>query len=70
MLELNKDKFRIIGIDDAEANAIVRPNITYWQDAWRRLKKNKIAMLSLGILALLVFMVIFGPFMTKYNFIE
>ncbi|MBO9600163.1 MAG: ABC transporter permease, partial [Cohnella sp.] len=26
------------------AESIVRPSLTYWQDAWRRLRKNKLAM--------------------------
>ncbi|HBM75934.1 MAG TPA: diguanylate cyclase, partial [Clostridiaceae bacterium] len=47
MMELDKDKFKIIGCENADADVIVRPNITYWQDAWRRLKQNKIAMVAL-----------------------
>lgn len=60
---LDKNKFRVIGIDENEAETIVRPNLTYWQDAWRRLKQNKVAIVSLFLLIILVFMCIFGPYM-------
>lgn len=70
MIELNKDKFKIIGCDDANSDVIVRPNITYWQDAWRRLKQNKVAILSLWILGIVVMLCIFGPFLTKYSYEE
>lgn len=63
MLELNKDKFKIIGCEDADADVITRPNITYWQDAWRRLKMNKLAMISLGVLIVMALLVLIGPYL-------
>ncbi|MDF2673334.1 MAG: oligopeptide/dipeptide transporter, permease protein [Clostridiales bacterium] len=63
MLELNKDKFKIIGCDDADADVITRPNITYWQDAWRRLKKNRLAMVSMFVLIFMILLVIIGPYL-------
>lgn len=39
MAELTPDKFKIIGFSQEDANRIDRPTISYWQDAWRRLKK-------------------------------
>ena len=45
MAELWKEKFKIIGCENANSEEIVRPNMTYWQDAWRRLKQNKVATL-------------------------
>ena len=46
-------RFVIIGCKDTDKEAIARPTITYGQDAWRRLKKNPIAMISLGVLVLM-----------------
>jgi oligopeptide transport system permease protein len=68
MMELDKDKFKIIGCENADADVIVRPNITYWQDAWRRLKQNKIAMVALVMLCIIILMCLFGPYLTKYKF--
>jgi len=47
MVDISKDKFEIIGANASESQSIVRPSISYWQDAWRRLKMNKVAMASL-----------------------
>ncbi|MFD2638509.1 ABC transporter permease [Piscibacillus salipiscarius] len=46
---------------------VVRPSLSYWQDAWQRLKKNKMAMGGLFFLVLLGIMAIFGPYMTPYT---
>lgn len=61
------DKFRIVGCDDLNDEAIERPNITYWQDAWRRLKQNKIAMSAIVVMVVLGIMTLIGPYLTKYD---
>jgi len=65
---LDKNKFRIVGCSDADADVINRPNITYWGDAWRRLKKNPIAMASLIFLIIMIFMCVFGPYLTPHKY--
>ncbi|OPL11087.1 MAG: diguanylate cyclase [Firmicutes bacterium ML8_F2] len=47
---------------------MVRPSITYWQDAWRRLKKNPVAMISLIFIIFLLLIAIIGPFFSPYNY--
>lgn len=68
MAELTPDKFKIIGYSKDEANRIDRPTISYWQDAWRRLRKNPVAMSALVVLCLLVIMVIVGPLIKRYDY--
>ncbi|MCA1058821.1 ABC transporter permease [Rossellomorea aquimaris] len=51
--------------DDAEA--VVRPSLSYWQDAWKRLLKNKLAMLGLVFLIGLVVMAVFGPIISPHD---
>lgn len=70
MINLDKKKFEIIGSNDFEADIISRPNITYWQDAWRRLRKNKIAMVALFVLSLIIIMCIIGPYISLHSFSE
>jgi oligopeptide transport system permease protein len=70
MVDVNKDKFVIIGCKDKDAEAIVRPNLSFWQDAWRRLKQNKVAILSLGILLVIIVLTIFVPIFSKQDFSE
>jgi oligopeptide transport system permease protein len=45
-------------------------SVSYWQDAWRRLKKNKFAVAGIFFLALLIFMAIIGPMLTPYTYYE
>lgn len=63
MEQISKDKFQIIGCNNANSEEINRPNLTYWQDAWRRLKKNKVATASLFLLIVLTLLAIFGPYL-------
>lgn len=67
-MEITKEMFERIPKNREDAELIVRPSISFWQDVWRRLKKNPVAMSSLVLLAILVFMVIFGPYFTKFEY--
>jgi oligopeptide transport system permease protein len=68
MAQLSKDKFEIIGCEGADSEEILRPSMTYWQDAWRRLKQNKVATLSLVILILIALMTAFGQYLNGFSF--
>lgn len=67
MAALSPEKFKIIGYKE-EANRIDRPTISYWQDAWRRLRKNPVAVASMIALVLLIIMVIAGPLIRGYDY--
>lgn len=41
-----------------------------WRDAWKRLRRNKLAVVGLFIIALLVFVALFGPWLTPYDFLS
>ena len=68
MAALSPEKFKIIGYKEEEANRIDRPTISYWQDAWRRLRKNPVAVASMIALVLLIIMVIAGPLIRGYDY--
>ena len=53
--------------EKGKAEAVVRPSLSYWKDAWRRLRKNKLAMIGLIFLALLSIFAIFGPIFSPYS---
>ncbi|AGT44564.1 ABC transporter permease [Treponema pedis] len=67
-MEITKDMFVPISKNIEEAELIVRPSISFWQDVWRRLRKNPVAIASLILLAFLVIMVIFGPYFNEFEF--
>jgi oligopeptide transport system permease protein len=47
---------------------ISRPSTSYWQDVWRRLKKNKLALSGLIIIILVAITALLGPFFTAYSY--
>lgn len=62
------DMFQPLNRDEKDAEKIVRPSLTYWADAWRRLKQNKLAIISLIALALIVIMALIGPIISPYEY--
>ncbi|MED4727138.1 ABC transporter permease [Aneurinibacillus migulanus] len=50
------------------AEAIVRPRLTFWQDAWLRLRKNKLAMMGLVVIFIVAALAIFGPYLTSQSY--
>jgi oligopeptide transport system permease protein len=67
MAEISKEKFTVVGCENNNSEKIVRKNITYWEDAWRRLKNNKVAMVSLILLICIVILAIVGPMLRKFG---
>lgn len=63
--QIPKEMFAPIPIEDKSSEFLARPQITYWQDAWRRFKENKLALIALAILIILIVLVIVGPIITK-----
>jgi oligopeptide transport system permease protein len=44
-----------------DVNVITRPSLSYWQDAWLRLKKNRQAVISLAIIVGMLLFTLVGP---------
>jgi len=47
---------------------IDRPSVTYWQDAWRRLRRNKPAMIGLTVIIIIILSAIFVPLFWPYDY--
>ncbi len=41
-----------------------------WSDAWRRLKKNRLAMMCLGLVALFTLLAVYGEIVYRYHDIK
>lgn len=67
---MTEEMFQKIGVDEQSSETIVRPSISYWQDAVRRLKKNKVAMISLFFLIFIILMCIFAPYIYPHPYNE
>ena len=67
MNTIDKNKFQFVTDKEKEHDEF-RPSLTYWQDAWRRLKKNKMSIVGLiGIILIILFGVI-GPLFTSMSY--
>jgi len=69
-IKLDKSMFEIVGKDVSKSMEITRPSMTYWQDAWRRLKENPVAIVALVLLILMFLMAAFGPYLQPYDYAE
>lgn len=47
---------------NAELHQLSRPSLSYWEDAWVRLKKNKKALASLYLVAFIIAFSLLGPY--------
>ena len=52
---------------ESDVEQISRPSLSYWQDAWVRLKKNTRAIVSLWIIILLTVFTLIGPFIWQVD---
>lgn len=64
---LRKEQFIPVGKRLDNANRINRPTTTYLQDAWRRLRQNKIAMGAIVLLIVVIIMAFAGPALSQYT---
>ena len=64
---MDKNKFVFVDKQEIEEE-VFRKSLTYWQDAWRRLKKHKLAMLGLVGVILIILVGIFGPMLTSFSY--
>ena len=57
-------------LPDSEKNSefiAIAPS-TYAKDVWRRFKKNRLAFLGLGVLAIMILFAVFGPVFSPYTY--
>lgn len=67
MQTVTQDKFKP-AVKAGNKERVVRKSLSYWADAWRRLKKNKMATAGLIVLSLLALFAIIGPFIQPYDY--
>lgn len=65
---VSDDLFIPMRKDNLSAEAIVRPQLTFWQEAWLRLRSNKLALAGLVIIILLVAMAFVGPAISGHEY--
>ncbi len=68
MDELSEELFTVKGKSLDQMESISRPNLSFWQDAWRRLFRNRAAFTGLCIIILYALMAVFAPMFSRYEF--
>ncbi|MBG0763952.1 MAG: ABC transporter permease, partial [Tissierellales bacterium] len=61
-------KFRVVGKNTEKMESISRPSLTYWKDAWRRMKGNRVAFFSLILIILYITLALVGPYMNEFDY--
>lgn len=64
-LDLDKELFTPLSDEEKKFEQIVRPSVGYWADAWRRLKGNKVALVSLIMIIIIVIFAFLGPILME-----
>ena len=64
---MSKDKFVFVEKKDENIEAI-RLSLTYWQDAWRRLKQNKSSMIGMFTVVLIILFAFAGPKFRPFSY--
>ncbi|WP_127849759.1 ABC transporter permease [Lacticaseibacillus hulanensis] len=65
--KINADSFKLAHIEKEAQEHISTPSLTFTQDAFRRLKKNKVAMVSLWILCIMIFLSVISIWFSPHN---
>ncbi|WMJ22312.1 ABC transporter permease [Paludicola sp. MB14-C6] len=66
-VQITEASFELVGKDAKNSEAIVRPSLSYWKDAMRRLVKNKVAVVCAIFLAFIILMAIIVPMVSPYT---
>lgn len=67
-LVYTKEMFEPLSDSEKDTEFVAVESKTYLQDAWRRFKKNKLAVAGLIVLAIMVLAAIFGPMLLPYGY--
>ena len=67
-LQLNPDDFLPATPDEKESLVIMRKSVNFWADGMRRLKKNKVAMVSLAVVICIIIFAYILPAFWPYSY--
>ncbi|NCB74858.1 MAG: ABC transporter permease [Clostridia bacterium] len=70
LLELTAEDFAPATDEQKEGFTVDRESTSYWKDAWRRLKQNKVAIVALGVIFLYIIFAFIGPMLVPYGYDE
>lgn len=66
--DLSPEDFQMASSQEREDFIQERKSVSYWKDAWRRLRKNVVAMVALGVIIFLFLFAFVGPYLIPYGY--
>ena len=73
LLEFNQMSdadFESASADEKESMVQMHKRVSYWRDAWRRFKRNRVSMGALGVFILILIFAFIGPMFVDYSYEE
>lgn len=65
---IDKSLFTPLTAEEKKIDVIVRPSVSYWQDVWSRLKRNKVSFFSLVLILLIIIGAVVVPEISKFPY--
>ena len=62
------DELFVIREDDALAEELPRPSVTYWRDVWQRFRRDRLALVGLIVIAIMTVLCIVMPMVSPYTY--
>ncbi len=68
MSQVSQKHFTPLNRETLGTDVIVRPSVSYWKDVFRRIRTDKVAVISFAVIAVIVLMCIFAPLFCPYGY--
>jgi len=68
--EIPAEMFEPLPDEEKFSEQINRPSVSYWQNAWMKLKKDKLAIAGVIFIFIMTLVAIFGPILSPYTYEE
>lgn len=69
-MKYNPEDFMPASAEEKESLVVMRESVSFWKDGFRRLRKNKVAMVSLVVIILIMFISFIVPMFYPYTYSE
>lgn len=66
--DYQEDDFFLATAEEKDSFIEMKQSLSYWQDAWRRLKKNEVAMISMYIIIVIFLFAFIGPLFMENDY--
>ncbi len=70
VMQFTDEDFQPASADEKESMVKMHKSVSYWQDAWRRFRKNPVSMGSLLVFVLILLFSFVGPYFVPYSYEE